>query len=678
MTTLITPYTTTPSRLNPSTFSSDRDIRLAEENSRIVQMNAQANENNAAMITTTAKANEASASAIASAASAAAASQAANRAEAVVIPTAATYSYTQQDWRQSMMSKTEFNDMATERMTNRAGSGFDEWGQHYGISALYDNINEGMWVENNIPNRFELGMESFAGGGVSKTLYPIVNVNGVRHRIESVNIAFSYYSYFTQPTAPTVLPYTATLTQQQIDSGVIKHADASNSGLITGGTGLSGTTFSQVITTVIGKKYTIEWIDNAVYNTLEVTATALTYTVSLSGTDITRVAVFPVDAISRSDLTFFETWHEDVSEKDFVYPLGNVQYMRATGDCGNTVAGSFAGYGTYSLFSDAWQADNALIGKGYVWSTLSDTNKKAFVANHENNCYLDGDKIIQVRYRCRVVMGCGDTWASVKPYESFLAYGTNSNGAGSLMVSSKGKAVTRSFEYTDNTLSNHWVRHTITDLVTGIFVNPVYQSDETYTGTQLLILPIALVHRRNQGGYDATYNPNGSKAMTMTPTTIADCFTEANLTVATGYIGTSTPRPDGLFYDQVSIEDFKPANKGADLRNNSKKRTAHQVIEEFAPKVIAGTIPYYTNDTTPLTTYKDAMEVRDTSGNRYAIKSLIGNVATISDTVANKKGFTVVTQNGKQYLQVADDPASDTTVQMNLSTIKYDVGVFDA
>jgi hypothetical protein len=36
----ITPYTTTPSRQNPTTFSADRDQRFIEENLRIVEMNA--------------------------------------------------------------------------------------------------------------------------------------------------------------------------------------------------------------------------------------------------------------------------------------------------------------------------------------------------------------------------------------------------------------------------------------------------------------------------------------------------------------------------------------------------------------------------------------------------------------------------------------------------------------
>lgn len=45
--TLIPPFTRSPSRQNPSTYSEDMDIRLSEENSRISAANAQAIENNA-------------------------------------------------------------------------------------------------------------------------------------------------------------------------------------------------------------------------------------------------------------------------------------------------------------------------------------------------------------------------------------------------------------------------------------------------------------------------------------------------------------------------------------------------------------------------------------------------------------------------------------------------------
>lgn len=46
MPTKITPFTTSPNRSKPATFSEDMDIRLSEENSRILQMNALSDEMN--------------------------------------------------------------------------------------------------------------------------------------------------------------------------------------------------------------------------------------------------------------------------------------------------------------------------------------------------------------------------------------------------------------------------------------------------------------------------------------------------------------------------------------------------------------------------------------------------------------------------------------------------------
>ncbi len=46
MATQIQPFTRTPSRKKPATFSEDMDIRLQEENSRIEQMNAMSGELN--------------------------------------------------------------------------------------------------------------------------------------------------------------------------------------------------------------------------------------------------------------------------------------------------------------------------------------------------------------------------------------------------------------------------------------------------------------------------------------------------------------------------------------------------------------------------------------------------------------------------------------------------------
>jgi hypothetical protein len=602
------------------------------------QINAELAVFNSYSITISTAAANALASANNAAISAAIATAKANLATAVVIPTTATYSYTQQDWRQSMMSKAEFNAIAALNRNIYAGSGHIEMGKNNTTTAF--NVNEGITAVPSFSNYFAFGPASTLPTGTSKTIYPIATINGIYSNISYIgtnDIAFP--NKITLPTAPTVLPSTATLTQQQIDSGVIKHADASNSGLIVNGkfdTDTSGWTLTASVATYdavnskiavnnqtaityqafqqssvykLGKKNIVEFtVSDYVSGSIKVNffnGTAYVYgpTVTANGVyscelDVTtasqtsirfevvnntvlkvdNIAVFPVDAISRSDLVFLESWHEDVSEKDFVYPLGNTQYLGTTGDSGTPVAGAFAGATTYSLFSDTWQADSALVGKGYVWSTLSDANKKAFVANPENNCYLDGDKVIQVRYRMRVVAGLGDSWfnnGSVSPPSPF-SYNSNS------YIVPKGKlsGVTNDISgatYGIFTGSLHgWVSPI--SLITGDagIVQAASGAGVIFSGAyegKCFALPIALVHRRNQGMMHPVYNPNGTKlasdslpwhSTTVSFTSIADCFTDSKLLATSGYIGTVSGRADGIFYDQAHESDI------TDLRMNSR------------------------------------------------------------------------------------------------------------
>lgn len=181
-----------------------------------------------------------------------------------------------------------------------------------------------------------------------------VVVNGVLHKIQTTDILL--------PQAPNIYPYDTVLTTEQIASGVIKHADASNSGLIVNGkfdTDTSGWTNSlnstlsidtnklkitlssfgsakQTINTVVGKKYVIEvditsgtattrlvaYNSSGVQivsgvanilgrNILEFTATTTTSIIDIySDTSgvilVDNIAVYPADAISRSDLVFLE------------------------------------------------------------------------------------------------------------------------------------------------------------------------------------------------------------------------------------------------------------------------------------------------------------------------------------------------------------------------------------
>ena len=465
----------------------------------------------------------------------------------------------------NMMTKAQFNALAEERKANRAGSGFDSFG--WGSTSIPSTdyiVNEGMWVRSTVPNTIHSSRSDASSQGISKSKIPIVNINGVQHKIfdnggDRINL----------PTAPTIYPYDTVLTPEQIASGVIKHADASNSGLIVNGkfdTDTSGWTayyngtISEVngkirltdtladggsaravqgIQTVIGKKYIAETvssnINNATTHSLAVftgssgdgsnvsiltQANAQTFRLEFVATtsisyitimvnasvangyaEFDNIAVYPADAISRSDLVFLESWHEDISEKNFVYPLGNVQYFGVNSDGLTGIAnGAFAGSATYSLFSDTWQTASALIGKGYVWSSLTEVQKKAFISNPENNCYLDGDKVIQVRYRIRVVQGSGDSWefpqvTSLSP----LQYNA------SLLVKPKGKNVSISTDVGTSASGGIFAgfSHAFVDGVSQIngdvgIAQGVSGVDSLFSGAyegKCYALPIALVHR---------------------------------------------------------------------------------------------------------------------------------------------------------------------------------------
>ena len=97
----------------------------------------------------------------------------------------------------------------------------------------------------------------------------------------------------------------------------------------------------------------------------------------------------------------------------------------------------------------------------------------------------------------------------------------------------------------------------------------------------------------NQGIYHPTYNPNGSKKLsdgnfwyntTIPIASTMDCFDSSKMLTASGSIGTTSGRPDGIFYDQVA------ENSILDLRNSSKKvEDYNRLINREFNKLVAGT-----------------------------------------------------------------------------------------
>jgi len=274
-----------------------------------------------------------------------------------------------------------------------------------------------------------------------------------------------------------------------------------------------------------------------------------------NNTEDWHIELPPAPAVStmpeRQDLVFLETWHEKISDKDIVYPLGNVQSLLAVDPATGltTVNGSFIGFGTYSLFGN-WQASSALIGKGIVWSTMTLANQRLFVADPENNCYLASDGgLVQVRCRIRVVEGLGIDYALT----STSVFSQGSNAA--------------------PTINNY----TLDTVDKGL-----------YNSTDSVAIQIALVSRRNQGAFHPVFNPNGaakfgdalpwySSADLMA--SVADCFT----TVGNGStIGAASGRPDGKFYDAIYESDV------LDLRNSAHKQDLTRTLEREFNKLVSG------------------------------------------------------------------------------------------
>lgn len=568
----------------------------------------------------------------------------------------------------NMMTKAQFNALAEERKANRAGSGFDAMISTYQSDSTIIN-NTGM-ITAKYPAPLLMGTNVNRFAIMDST----ISINGTTSRVYNhptvyTNINHGFTSYYSTgvrgtvielPTAPTIYPYDTVLTTEQIASGVIKHSDASNSGLIVNGkfdTDTSGWTAlnsslvvesnklkitntaesngiaRQSFSTTIGKEYIVEFESTSGSHNLGMQikgdasgitgwsvagATTGRYTFKYTATTTTtyllfavynnsvganayvdNIAVYPADAISRSDLVFLESFHEDISEKNFVYPLGNVQYLGANTDgLTGIINGNFTGFETYSLFGN-WQTSSALIGKGYVWSSLTEVQKKAFIANPDNNCYLDGDKTIQVRYRMRVVQGWGDIWSNTNPLISATSlYALKfSDDVNVGYVQPKGKLVTINNDLSSRNNGAYFPNgylYSINDIGswTALVNTTTLSTNLAYEG-KCFAIPIALVHRRNQGMYHPVYNPNGSKKASdnnfwyntaISFTSISDCFDPTKLLAASGYIGSVSGRPDGLFYDQVHEGDI------TDLRNSSKKvEDYNRLISREFNKLVAGT-----------------------------------------------------------------------------------------
>jgi hypothetical protein len=285
----------------------------------------------------------------------------------------------------SVMSKAEFEALAEQRRQYFGGSGFIEKGIGESIDGLeiYDTIYS-------YENSFGIG---FNGDGDNKNV-PRLNVNGYNIKLYSRYANRTFNQIFLSSEnieVPIITDSTNAPAMKQGDFAILKDLDRN-----IGTNKISGVIYN-------GDDA------NGYIQSKETPIIALQDTEA--GDIYSNTSYFEArDSVSRQDLVFLETWHEDIAEKDIVYPYGNVQYRGGDVDGLSGIAnGNFTGSDTYSLFGN-WQNAVDLVGKGYKWSNLTEEQRIKLASNPDNNIYKDGDKWVQVRYRIRVVRGLGSNW----------------------------------------------------------------------------------------------------------------------------------------------------------------------------------------------------------------------------------------------------------------------------
>lgn len=548
----------------------------------------------------------------------------------------------------NVITKAEFFALAEQ---NKFASGFKNWGKHYVALAPTWAIN-GLWGTSSYENNFLLGRAN--GQGVSSTDAPVLNISGQHIKLSSVNSA-GLQSILPLPPAPD-----GTKTYDSANGAVVQHVDSATAfeGSVVNGDFRNGTTGwvmsanSNVTNGILNFTVDNEQVETATpvleankVQLVKVVVTELTGTAqilyyaggvfqttilkvgvntfsTLSNTDssplliklvsggsslsVSSVSAMPATKsviTSRQDFMFLESFHEKISDKDVVYPLGNVQYGGTTYE-GIALAVNGIAQG-YSAFGE-W--DTTTTGNCAVWSSLTDAQKTTFAQNHENNIYSDNGELIQVRYRVRVIEGLGDNWKYVTPLNGAKNDGANatflSYAAGGAFVLAQGQGVVpkSSGTLTDGVFNS-----------AAIYGNTYGSWSARGSSWSLLdpniahnglcfAIPVALVQRRNQGAYHPTYNPEGTayatdgidlnnrafwynsaSAIANTQDAFANASTNPNangsLTTTTAS-GGSLPRGDGKYYDAIYASDV------ADLRMSSEKKAANEISEIYSRKIM--------------------------------------------------------------------------------------------
>lgn len=356
-------------------------------------------------------------------------------------------------------SKSDYDALRDKRIRDNVGSGFAEWGKEYNV-GVYEAINSGLWTAPTAPNLLVMG-ETGANesSGISRSISPITNINGVTQVIRGVNeVGGDTYaqSAILFPPAPD-----GTKTYDSSTGTVVTHADAATA-------------------------FAAETATNKVIT-------------------------------SRQDFAMIESFSESMATNDWWCPLGNTQYGATTWR-GIALVNNFLPQG-YSAFGE-W--DTATTGYGKQWSLMSDAEKLLAVGDSENNMYYDADvgEHIQDKYRVRVIEGLGDDWegtsTQVNNAFSYCTYDLNA------FVQPRG-ALTSQPDYNDGLGGNYYAgyyNNLFASEESGVFQGVNLDAGVAHNG-QCFAIPIALVERLNQGAYHPVYNDMGTATLWINNGTVA-------------------------------------------------------------------------------------------------------------------------------------------------------------
>lgn len=391
-----------------------------------------------------------------------------------------------------------------------------------------------------------------------------------------------------------------------------------------------------------------------------------------------------VAELNRDELVFVEVWREDITETGYVFPYGNVQF---TGESADGIGTEF--FNGEVGYCESFAGDNIKVtevdqngvettttkpkGRGWKWTSLKAAFKNMIAANYKHNIFVDGDKLVQIRYRVRVVKFAKNP-ATILTNTTVLGFTKDNDATATIKAQGKlGTINTTDDNYKILAPFNEGNAHSLNGTYSTEYTTDLSQNGFVYA------LPLSIVSRRNTGVFDTIFNPNGSARFRDGLRLVADYDNSddiigfalmdiANATLASSTTGATwedkykimmnwlfdrdtilesydnakgfviggdmnsgiSGRYDGLYYDEVNEADIK------DLRVDvNKQLDLNYVLEQEFNKFILG----------DQRGWEQENHLYYTSGN-YAQEALVQQAdgSYLMDNGSHVKGYGYVTE----------------------------------